>query len=352
VTLITTEVFGLSESRDPHFDETKIKNLPLGRVLEKQRGEYRVFSNENEILCGIRSRLRKSLIYPQSRERRQSVDEIRSILQIDPVAVGDIVRFTPGENEENTGVIEHVEQRRNQLSRRASGLKPVESVICANVDILFIVFSLKKPVPKPGMIDRFLIAANWEDIPAVLVLNKTDLANESDLDNLRNIYNLAGCKILPTCALTGDGVPELKNLMVNKTSVLAGPSGTGKSSLLNKIQPGLGLKVSEISKASGKGKHTTAHLQAFPLKDGGMVLDTPGIKQLALWNLEPDELITLFPEMEPLAGKCKFGLSCGHNTEPGCAVKKGVDDGSIHPARYKNLLRIYGELEELYGPQY
>ncbi len=342
----------MSEISDPHFDMSKIDKLPKGSVLEKQRGEYRVFYNGREILCGIRSRLRKSLVYPLSRQRRQSVDSINGIAQVDPVAVGDIVRFTLSDEEPDRGVIELVEPRKNQLSRRSPSPKPLESVICANIDTLFIVFALAKPVPKSGLIDRFMIAAEWEDIPAVLVMNKTDIAKEDELNRIFEIYQSVGCQILPTSAISGEGVDELKGMMINRTSVLVGPSGTGKSSLLNKIQPGLGLKVSEISKATGKGKHTTSHLKAFPLDDGGLVLDTPGIKQLALWNLEPEELITLYPEMEPLSGKCKFGLSCKHETEPGCAVKEAVEQGKVHPERYKSLLGITRELEDLYGPQY
>lgn len=342
----------MSETSDPHLDMSKMDSLPMGSVLEKQRGEYRVFSNGNEFLCGIRSRLRKSLVYPLSRQRRQSVDSIKGIAQVDPVAVGDIVRFTPSDDESDKGVIERVEPRKNQLSRRSPSPKPLESVICANIDTLFIVFALSKPVPKTGLIDRFMIAAEWEYIPAVIVMNKTDIARKDELKRILEIYAPVGCRILPTSAISGDGVDELKSLMVNKTSVLVGPSGTGKSSLLNKIQPGLGIKVNIISKATGKGMHTTSRLKAFPLDDGGLVLDTPGIKQLALWNLEPDELITLYPEMEPLSGKCKFGLSCKHETEPGCAVKDAVEQGKVHPERYKSLLRIRGELEDLYGPQY
>lgn len=342
----------MSEISDPHFDISKLENYPCGSVLEKQRGEYRVFYDNREILCGIRSRLRKSLVYPESRQRRQSVDNIKSIAQVDPVAVGDVVRFTLSDDESDRGVIESVEPRINQLSRRSPSPKPLESVICANIDTMFIVFALSKPVPKSGLIDRFMIAAEWEFIPVVLVLNKTDADKKDELNRIKEIYKHVGCKILPTSAMSGDGVDELKSMMINKTSVLVGPSGTGKSSLLNKIQPGLGLKVSEISKATGKGKHTTSHLKAFPLDDGGLVLDTPGIKQLALWNLEPEELITLYHEMEPLSGKCKFGLSCKHQTEPGCAVKEALEKGTVHPERYKSLLRITGELEELYGQQY
>ena len=343
----------LDEMHDPHFNEEKITALPQGRVLEKHRGEYRIFHDGREIICGIRSRLRKNLVYPLSRERRQSVDEIRSIEQVDPISVGDRVRFSITDEDPNMGVIEHVDQRTNQLSRRDPGIKPREQVICANIDTLILVFSIKNPSPKIGLIDRFFVAAEWEDIPAILVINKTDLDQKSKgISEIEEIYANTGYRILPTSADTGEGIEELRKLLKDKTSVLVGPSGTGKSSILNKIQPGLGLKVAKVSEYSGKGKHTTTHLKAFPLDIGGFVMDTPGIKMLALWHLEPEELATLYPEMEQLVGKCKFGLSCRHETEPNCAIKEALENGEIHQERYESFLRLREDLEKLYTPDY
>lgn len=343
----------MDDTLDPHFDEHKIKALPIGRVLEKRRGEYRVLHDGKEIPCGFRSRLRKNLVFPLSRQRRQSVDEIRSIEQVDPIAVGDTVRFSITDEDPNYGVIEYIEDRQNQLSRRDSGLKPREQVVCSNVDTMFLVFSVVEPEPKVGLIDRFFVAAEWEDIAAVLVINKVDLDDSGDKSAwIKEIYSKTGYKIHFTSVKTGQGIDDLKEMLRGKTSVLVGPSGTGKSSILNAIEPGLGLKTAEISQSSGKGKHTTTHFQAFPLEIGGLVMDTPGIKMLALWNLEPEELATLYPEMEPLVGKCKFGMSCKHETEPGCAIKEALKKGEIHRERYDSFLRLRENLEDLYTPDY
>jgi ribosome biogenesis GTPase len=343
----------LDEILDPHFDEEKIMKLPTGRVLSKERGEYQVLHGEHEITCALRSKLRKNLIFPLSRQRRQSVDQVKSIEQVDPVAVGDKVRISLPDEISNLGAIEFIEERINQLSRRDPGIKPRESVICSNVDTLFLVFSVKSPQPKVGLIDRFLVAAEWEFIPVTLILNKTDLDKKNrKVDEIKEIYGSTGYRLLTTSAVTGEGIDDLRNILRDQTSVLAGPSGTGKSSLLNVIEPGLGLKVGEVSDYSGKGRHTTTQLKAFPLSMGGLVMDTPGIKMFALWNLEPEELATLYPEMEPLVGKCKFGLSCNHITEPGCTIKDAVESGKIHKERYESYLRLKDNLDDLYVPDY
>lgn len=342
----------MSDNIDPHFDEEKLLKLPRGRVLEKQRGEYRVLFETREILCGIRSRLRKELVYPESRQRRQSVDQIRGISQVDPVAVGDFVRFETTDENPELGVIHSVDSRKNQLSRRDPGPRPRENVICSNVDYLVLVVSIQKPIIKTQTIDRFMLAGAWEDIPTILVFNKMDLAGKGDIEKQREIFKHSQCRIAPTSALTGDGVDELYDLMRGRTSVFVGPSGTGKSTLLNRIQPGLKLRTQQISFKSSRGKHTTTHLEAFPLDDGGLIVDTPGIKSLALWNLDPEELITLYPEIAPQEGKCKFGASCKHQTEPGCAVKDAVTRGEIHPERYESYISIHADLEMLYGKDY
>ena len=329
---------------DPHFDESRMESFPVGHVIKKQRGEYTVFFGNREYECTIRSRLRKNLVYPLSRQRRQSVDRIKSIEQVDPVAIGDIVRFNIVDESTCKGVIEKVEERNNQLSRRAPGPKPRESVICANIGTLFPIFSLKQPEPKIGLIDRILVVAEWEDIPKVIIFNKIDIAEKDDIDWMRSVYEPAGFEMLFVSALSGEGVEKVAKLMKGKTTVLVGPSGVGKTALLNAIQPGFGLKVGLVSESTGKGIHTTTHLEAFPLDFGGFVVDTPGIKQLVLWNLDPDDLITLFPEMTPLVGKCKFGLSCRHETEPGCAIKDAVEKGIVHRERYESYLRMHKSL--------
>lgn len=329
---------------DPHYDEAKIATLPCGRVLKKQRGEYTVYFEDREYECLLRSRLRKNLVYPLSRQRRQAIEKVKSIDQVDPVAVGDIVRFSIVDENKRKGVIEKVEERANQLSRRAPCPRPLEHVICSNIDLLLLIFALRHPTPKVGLIDRILVVAEWEDIPKEIVFNKIDIAKPEDIELMRSIYEPSGVKMHFVSALTGDGIEEIETLLKDKTTVLFGPSGVGKTALLNAIQPGLGLKVGEVSKATGKGRHTTTYIQAFHLNFGGFVVDTPGIKQFELWNLDPEDLVTLFPEMVPYVGKCKFGLSCKHETEPGCAIKEAVNSGKVHKERYESFLRIYKSL--------
>ena len=335
----------MPESTDPHYDPQSMEKLPVGQVLAKHRGEYFVLFEGHEIVCGIRSRLRKDLVFPISRQRRQGVDQIKTISQVDPIAVGDFVRFVKSDDPDR-GVIEHVEERKNQVSRQAPGPKPLESVICANVDNLILVFSLSRPTPKVGFIDRILVVAEWECIPPVIVFNKKDEADPEILENMLEVYKNTGYQTIVSSAFTCDGIEQIIEILKGKTSVLIGPSGVGKSSILNAIQPGLALKAREISESTGKGTHTTTHLEAFLLDIGGLVVDTPGIKQLAMWNLGPDELVTLYPEMEPLAGKCKFGMSCLHETEPGCAIKQAVKEGKIHQERYESYLRMRSTLKD------
>ena len=184
------------------------------------------------------------------------------------------------------------------------------------------------------------------ELPAIICLNKIDLDKKGKIQQQFQMYADIGYPVLHTSTHTGEGVAALKELLHDKISVLAGSSGVGKSSLLNAIQPGLGLKVSQVSKATGKGLHTTRYAELFPLDEGGYVADTPGIRGLALFDLEPTELDAYFREIAPLVEQCQFS-DCSHRHEPGCAVKAAVEDGRIHPARYESYLRLREEHEAL-----
>jgi ribosome biogenesis GTPase len=190
------------------------------------------------------------------------------------------------------------------------------------------------------MLDRFLVIAEKQKIPALIVANKIDLVD--DPKEIFGLYETIGYRVLYTSTKTGAGIEELKSILTgtaSPVSAFAGPSGAGKSSLLNAMQPGLGLAVNEVSRAVNKGKHTTVTRQLFPLEGGGYVADTPGWKSLALWDTEPEEIDAYFPELRELVQHCQFS-DCTHIHEPGCAVRRALDEGKIHPERYDSYLRL------------
>jgi ribosome biogenesis GTPase len=221
-----------------------------------------------------------------------------------------------------------------------------EQVIAANVDQIMPVFSIASPIPKWGLLDRYLAAAEAAEVPALICVTKTDLQSPvSELQKSITEYQQIGYPIIQVSALTGEGIPKLKALLQGRVTVLVGKSGVGKTSLLNAIQPRLGLRVREVARgAKGKGRHTTTHLEMFSLAFGGAVIDTPGIREFGLWDIYADELAWCFPEMRPLIGACKFGLDCHHDEEPGCAVRKAVMAGAISPRRYRSYMRLMEEL--------
>jgi ribosome biogenesis GTPase len=210
-------------------------------------------------------------------------------------------------------------------------------VLLANPDQAVFVFACAHPNPRLKMLDRFLVIAEKQKIPAVIVANKVDLVD--DPKELFGLYETIGYRVLYTSTKTGAGIEELHSILVGKLSAFAGPSGVGKSSLLNAMQPGLGLAVNEISSAVNKGKHTTVTRQLFPLEGGGYVADTPGWKSLALWDTEPEEIDAYFPELRELVQHCQFS-DCTHIHEPGCAVRRALAEGHVHRERYESYLRL------------
>ena len=266
------------------------------------------------------------------------------------VAVGD--RVTVSLNQDGTGTIEAVAKRESVLSRTRTSaegrhlLKDQEQVLVANPDQVVFVFAVKRPYPSPRKLDRFLVVAEMNNLPAIICINKVDLTGIDKARELFHIYEEIGYPVVYTSAQTGLGVTELREHLRDKLTVLAGSSGVGKSSLLNAIEPGLGLKVREVSQATGKGLHTTRYAEIFPLKMGGFVADTPGIRGLALFDVEPTELDAYFREIAPLVAECQFS-DCSHEHEPGCAVRAAVADGRITPQRYDSYLRLRAEHETL-----
>ena len=254
----------------------------------------------------------------------------------DIAAIGDRVRITL--LTDGSGIIEEVEKRERAIVRldpRPQG--DYQQVLLANADQAVFVFACAHPNPRLKMLDRFLVIAEKQKIPPIIVANKIDLVD--DPKEIFGLYATIGYRVLYTSTKTNAGIEELKSILAGKVSAFAGPSGAGKSSLLNAMQPGLGLAVNEISKVMDKGRHTTVTRQLFPLEGGGYIADTPGWKSLALWDTESEEIDAYFPELRELVQHCQFS-DCTHTHEPDCAVRRALEAGKIHPERYESYLRL------------
>ncbi len=295
-----------------------------GIVLRSQSGFFTLDTPRGEVVARLRGRLKQG---PKLG---------------DLIAVGDRVQVSV--QEDGTAMIEEIEERRSKLSRTAPTPKGVyEQIIIANPDQAGLIFACADPEPRLRMLDRFLIIAEEQNIPALIIVNKIDLIGKRAAKQIFGHYTKLGYEVIYTSAKNMDGIRQLRRLLKGRLTVFAGPSGVGKSSLLNVIQPGLGLQVNEISEATGKGRHTTVVREMFLLEGGGYVADTPGLKALALWDIEPEELDAYFPEIAPLVAGCQFS-NCTHLDEPGCAVIRAVEQGKIHPERYESYLRLrFGE---------
>lgn len=258
-----------------------------------------------------------------------------------PVAVGDrVVVGLDGD----PPCVEEVLPRKNSLSRIASSHDPREQVLCANADQLFVVASLAKPGFSSNRTDRILAACRYEEIPAHLILNKIDLVEPEEVEEIERTYLAADVAVHRTCATSGEGLDELRPLLAGKVSVFYGGSGAGKSTILNTLQPGLNLRTGKISKYWDAGKHTTSFSQLHALPDlGGQVIDTPGVRVFRLHGVNKAELRDLFPEFAPYDGKCRF-VDCSHDHEPECAVFQAVEDGLIAPTRFASYVEILDEL--------
>jgi ribosome biogenesis GTPase len=335
-----------------------------GIVYKKVLGSYTVRSGGREIACTLSASLRKTLEATPDELRhkrrpgrqvgnggraRQTEDDRQ---RTDPIVVGDQVSFLelPG-----GGQILEILPRRTYLSRRSPvpmpSARPYEQVIVANIDQVVPVFAAADPEPKWSMLDRYLVSAEAAGLPAAILITKLDLARGEDgsLDEAISAavdeYRRIGYPVLLASSLNGEGLDQVKEALAGRTSVLLGKSGVGKTSLLNAIQPGLGLRVNAVSQVTGKGKHTTTHLEMFPLEFGeagigGAIVDTPGVREFGLWEIDEADLALYFPEMRPLVGRCRFGLDCQHDEEPGCAIRKAVVGGQISPHRYQSYMRL------------
>ena len=261
-----------------------------------------------------------------------------------PIAVGDHVEISL--NDDETGTIETIETRENYITRQATHGKRGEQILVSNLDQACVVQSIKKPRLKEGFIDRLLVTCEAYEVKPVIIINKMDLAKQGGKDfanELQELYSGLGYTILQTSIEDEDSLEKLKDLLKDKTSAFIGPSGVGKTSLINAIDPNYALKTGEISDFSNKGKHTTTFARLIPLSFGGYIADTPGIREFGLVNIEPYELSLFFPEMLEPREHCKFH-NCTHNHEPKCGVADAFENGEIAASRYQSYLNMLESL--------
>ncbi|MFN2290771.1 MAG: ribosome small subunit-dependent GTPase A [Anaerolineae bacterium] len=295
-------------------------DLKEGVVLQARSGRHRVEAGDEVVICDVRGRLK------------------REQLTTDLIATGDRVLWQP--IRPGSGVVEEVLPRETQLSRRRPGQIEAEQVIVANPDQAVFIFSVTEPRPNLRMLDRLLVLAENNDLPAFVCANKIDLLeDEGEAGELFGVYEEIGYPVLYTSAKTGQGIDALRQHLLGNLTVLSGPSGVGKTSLLNAVQPHLGLATQQISDATGKGRHTTVGVRLWPLEGGGYVADTPGLREAGLWDIEPEELAWHFVEFRPYLSDCRFS-TCTHTHEPGCAVKTAVEAGEISELRYDSYQRM------------
>ncbi len=309
-------------------------------IVEGSRGMYRVETAAGALLCTIRGRLRKQLEYPSSASAHQRVQKA-VVKEHDPVAVGDRVRVLPTGG--GKGVIEEVIARAGGAFTRDDPDKgKLRSV--AGLDQMVAVFAARNPSPHLRLLDRFLVLAEMQRVAAVICINKVDLGIEPWLAERLNVYRAAGYPVVLTSVSAGAGVDELRGLLAGRASALLGPSGVGKSSLLNALQPDLGRRVSAVSEATGKGRHTTTGTRFYPLDGpaGGSIADTAGIRSLGLGDVSAARLDRCFPEFRPYLGACRLS-DCSHLHEPHCAVRAAVATQAIDGERYDSYCRLVGQ---------
>lgn len=274
--------------------------------------------------------------------------KIGDITSTNPIAVGDEVEIEVEDENETTAIITNILPRRNYINRQSPRLKYQQHIIAANLDQSLLVATLKDPRTSQGFIDRFLVVCEMYHVPAIIVFNKTDLFRKKEEEKFASIsemYKKIGYDVHAISVQENIGVDKLKNLLKDKTTLISGHSGVGKSSLINSLMPELDLKTQDLSGWSNRGQHTTTFAAMYDLPDGGRIIDTPGIRELAITGLEKEELSHYFPEMRDKLHHCQYN-NCVHINEPNCAVKQAVVDGDIFEDRYVSYVNILDTLGE------
>lgn len=299
----------------------------IGVVVKSTGSWYQVKNqNGNYVQCRIKGKFR-----------------LDGIKHTNPIAVGDLVDYEiETNNEQNTGVINKIHDRKNYIIRKSSNLSKQTHIIASNIDQALLVASMVQPQTSLGFIDRFIMTAEAYHIPTILIFNKADLYEGPLIDMLEetmSIYKNIGYQCFETSVINGKNTDRLKSILKDKTTLVAGHSGVGKSSLLNSISPGLNLKTGDISNFSQKGTHTTTFAEMFELSFGGNIIDTPGIKEFGIVDFNESEISHYFKEMRPFITQCRFN-NCKHLNEPGCAVKEAVEKGEIASERFESYINI------------
>lgn len=280
--------------------------------------------------------------------RIKGVFKIDEITSTNPIAVGDLVEIEPESEIENTAIINEILPRRNYVNRQSPRQKYQHHIIAANLDQSILFATLKEPRTSQGFIDRFLVACEMYHVPAVIVFNKADLHRKKEDEKYfewKQMYEEVGYKIVLVSVEKGIGIETVRELLKDKTSLLSGHSGVGKSSFINIICPQLELKTQDVSGWSGKGLHTTTFAEMFDLPSGGKIIDTPGMREFGLVDISKQELSHYFPEMRTRLNDCQFN-NCLHINEPGCAIKKAVEEEKINSDRYISYCTILDSIEE------
>ena len=280
--------------------------------------------------------------------RAKGVLKIEGITSTNPIAVGDIVVIETESDQDHSFVISAIEDRKNYIARRSPHNKYQHHIVASNLDQCLLFATLKEPKTSQGFVDRFLVTAEAYHIPAIIVFNKSDIYKKKELEKfavLKEMYEEIGYRIVSTSVEESIGMEEVKEILKDKTTLLSGHSGVGKSSFINHIFPDLQLKTKDVSGWSGKGMHTTTFAEMFDLPFGGRVIDTPGIRELGLVDISKQELSHYFPEMREVLNDCQFN-NCLHLDEPECAVKEAMEAGRIHVERYLSYCNILDTIEE------
>lgn len=287
-----------------------------GKIIKGIAGFYYIHAENGQVYeCKAKGAFRKQKIKP---------------------LVGDMVRIAVLDEAEHLGNVEEILPRKNELIRPA----------VANIDMALVIFAAAKPEPNFNLLDRFLCMMEFQNVPVTICFNKTDLVDEEKIEEYRRIYELAGYRLMSTCTRTGEGVDAVKALLHGKTTTVAGPSGVGKSSLINALQSDVQMQTGVISDKIDRGKHTTRHSEIVPVMEDSYIMDTPGFSSMDVPGFEKEDLWTCFPEFREYEPYCKF-QGCSHINEPDCGVKEALAEGKISSVRYENYKLLYEELKNM-----